>query len=110
MYIFILVYTALLLTGGLIGYFKAHSTPSLLMGILSTFFLILFTVLYQKSSKLGARRAGYGLLFTVVILDAFFSWRWIKTLALFPAGFFSILSTILLITLALHIQKRFSQS
>ncbi|MFN7095651.1 MAG: TMEM14 family protein [Burkholderiales bacterium] len=102
MYIFILFYTTLLLTGGLIGYFKAHSTPSLIMGLLSTFFLTTLTILYRK----GFKRAGYGLLLVVLSLDSFFSWRWVKTLNLFPAGLFSIFSTILLILIALPIQKR----
>lgn len=102
MYILIFIYTALLLTGSLVGYFKAGSTPSLIMGVLSTLLLTLLTLLYRRGSKL----AGSGLLLIVLALDAFFSWRFIKTLSLFPAGFFSLFSTILLIVISLRFKKK----
>jgi uncharacterized membrane protein (UPF0136 family) len=102
MYISIFIYTLLLLTGSLIGYFKAGSQISLLMGVLSTIFLTLFTLLLYK----GHKAAGIPLLTVVLLLDSFFSWRFIQTLKPFPPGIFSLLSTILLIIIALKIQKQ----
>lgn len=102
MIILISIYTSLLFVGALIGYFKAGSLPSLFMGVGSTILFTLFTLLYRRGSK----GAGTALLATVLALDAFFSWKFIKTLSLFPSGFFSLFSTILLIVIALRLQKQ----
>lgn len=102
MVILILIYTGLILVGSLIGYFKAGSCPSLIAGVISTISLALFTFLYHR----GIKGAGYGLLFIVLALDSFFTWRFIKTVALVPSGLLSIISTILLIIMALHIKKK----
>jgi uncharacterized membrane protein (UPF0136 family) len=103
MYILISLYALLLFIGGFIGYFKAASLPSLLMGLISTILLILFTLLYRNKAL---QWAGSALLITVLALDSFFTWRFIKTFSLFPSGFFSLFSTILLIVIALKISKK----
>ena len=105
MYILILLYCAVLLSGSLIGYLKAGSLASLIAGSVSLLFLILFTLLYRK----GKRWAGYGLIFTTLLLDAFFTFKFIKTFAFFPAGLLTLLSTILLIVIALHLSKKLSK-
>ncbi len=98
----ILIYTALILAGSLIGFFKAGSCPSLIAGVISTIALALCTFLYHR----GVKGAGYGLLFIVLVLDSFFTWRFIKTVAFVPSGLLSLISTILLIIMALHIKKK----
>lgn len=97
-----LIYTALLLTGSFIGFYKAGSIPSLIMGVVSATPLILFSLLYKK----GKNWAGQCLLLTVFALDSFFSWRYVKTHAFMPAGAFTILSSILLITIYLKTKKK----
>ena len=102
MYILISVYTLLILVGGFIGYFKAGSTPSLIAGLVSSFLLTLLTLLYRKRVYPWA---GPALLIVVLALDSFFTWKFIKTLSLVPSGALSLLSTILLIIIALRIKS-----
>jgi len=102
MYIPIWIYTALLLGGGFMGYLKKDSLPSLIMGVVFSLFLTVFTYHYSK----GKKWAGSWLLMTVLVLDSFFSWRYIKTHSLMPAGLFTILSSILLVIIYLQIKKR----
>jgi uncharacterized membrane protein (UPF0136 family) len=102
MYIAIWLYTALLLGGGVMGYLKKGSLMSLVMGVVFSLLISLWTVLHAK----GRKWAGSWLLLTVLVLDSFFSWRYIKTEALMPAGIFTILSSILLIIIYLQIKNR----
>ena len=105
MYIVTFIYTALVVIGSFIGYYKAGSSASLGMGLIFGFFLVLFTLLYRK----GKNWAGQCLLLTVLALDSFFSWRFIKTQALMPAGIFVVLSSIVLVIIYLHTKKRSSK-
>lgn len=102
MYISIFIYTTLLLVGSFMGYYKVGSIASLLMGLVFASLLTLFTLQYRK----GKSWAGQLLLLSVLVLDTFFSWRFFKTQALFPAGLFTVLSSILLIIIYLHTKKR----
>jgi uncharacterized membrane protein (UPF0136 family) len=102
MYVITLLFTVLLLVGSFMGYYKAGSVASLVMGLVFTFLLTSFTLLYRK----GRQWAGQALLLSVLALDTFFCWRYIKTQALFPGGFFVILTSILLVIIYLHIKKR----
>ncbi len=101
MYISIFIYTALLFAGGIMGYVKSGSVMSLAMGTLFSLFLTLFTLQYQR----GKRWAGQCLLLTVLLLDGFFSVRYLKTQALMPAGLFTVLSSILLVIIYLRTKK-----
>jgi uncharacterized membrane protein (UPF0136 family) len=102
MFIFIWVYIALLLSGSFIGFYKAGSVMSLVMGVVFTVLLTLFTLQYRK----GKNWAGQCLLLTVLALDSFFSWRYLKTHALMPSGLFLVLSSILLVLIYFHTKKR----
>lgn len=101
MYIFIALYTLLLLAGSIFGFIKAQSVTSLATGLTSSFLLIASTIAYKKRLLWGKSV----LLLTVLALDALFTWRWIKTFALFPAGLFSLLSSILLIIIVLRVRN-----
>lgn len=98
MYLFIALYILLLLTGGLMGYIKAQSVTSFIISLTSSLLLTLSAFAYSSKRFWGKS----ALLLTVLALDGFFAWRWIKTYAFFPAGLFSLLSTILLIVIALR--------
>lgn len=101
MYTAIFIYIALLLTGSFIGFYKAGSVMSLVMGLVFSSLIVLFTLLYRQNKKW----AGQLLLLTILILDLFFFWRYSKTGALMPAGLFSVLSSILLVITYLRIKK-----
>lgn len=101
MVISIFIYTTLLLIGGVMGYVKAGSVMSLVMGVVFSLFLTIFVIQFKQ----GKSWAGQCLLLTVLILDGFFSVRYIKTQALMPAGLFTVLSSILLVIIYLSTKK-----
>ncbi len=102
MYISIFIYIALLLVGSFFGYYKAASIASLVMGLSFAALMTLFTLLLRQ----GKAWAGQTLLVVVLALDFFFSWRYMQTHKLMPAGLFSILTSILLIIIYLRLKKR----
>ena len=104
MYISIFVYITLLIFGSVLGYYKAASVASLVMGLSFAALITLFTLLLRQ----GKTWAGQVLLVVVLALDFFFSWRYMKTHQLMPAGLFSILTSILLIIIYLRLKKRSS--
>lgn len=72
------------------------------MGLVFATLMTLLTLLLRK----GRSWAGQALLGVVLVLDCFFSWRYIKTQTLVPSGIFSILTAILLIVIYLKLRKR----
>lgn len=99
--LFVALYALLVLVGGLIGYLKAHSVISLYMSSMSSALLLISALLlfFQKRS---------GLLIAIgiiLVLDGFFTFRWVQTGSFLPSGLFSVLSTVLLLVLALRGKK-----
>lgn len=88
-------YSLLVLCGGFFGY-RSGSLVSLIMGGL--FGLALFVMSFPSFFK--KKYCQIAALILVFILDAVFSWRFIKAPSFFPAGFFSLLSLSLLLLLA----------
>ncbi len=93
------VYAALVAAGGVIGYLRAKSLPSLIMGSLSAFALL------GAGYALGAGKSwGYPLaLVLALFLLVFFSLRYAKSSprAFMPGGLMAILSLLTLIGVAL---------
>ncbi|CAM0117188.1 TMEM14 family protein [Rhabdochlamydiaceae symbiont of Dictyostelium giganteum] len=102
MNILIFIYTVLLFIGSLIGYFKAGSVASLMMGTLSTGSLLSFLFLTRKKPLLAYR----GLFITLLILSAFFTLRWIKMAHFLPAGALSLFSWSVLIFLSYYMRQK----
>ncbi len=97
--ILVYVYAMLVGAGGLFGYVKAKSLPSLIMGSLS------FLVLLAAGYGLGMGKA-WGLplaLALALVLLVFFSLRYFKSSprAFMPGGLMAILSLLTLIGVAL---------
>ncbi len=93
------VYAVLVAVGGLIGYLKAKSLPSLIMGSLS--FLLLLAAGYGIGSG-----KGWGLPLAAALalfLLVFFSLRYVKSSphAFMPGGLMAILSLLTLVGIAL---------
>lgn len=83
------LYAVLLLVGGAIGYFKANSHPSLIMGTLSA---LAFGILaFQKG-----RLTDYATLCLAALLGMFFGYRWYLTGNFMPAGIMTLSSMALI--------------
>lgn len=95
----VLIYGLLVFVGGLIGHYKAASLPSLICGIVFGI-LLLLTAIAMFKKKPWAQWIALVLAF---VLDAFFTWRFAKSLKFFPAGFMSLVSLAMVIILALRI-------
>ncbi len=87
------VYAGLLAVGGVIGYTKAGSRPSLIAGLGSAVAALLALVLSFLSSGWGL---GLGALLAI-LLAVFFGYRFaVKTRKFMPAGLLAVVSLIVL--------------
>ena len=91
--IVLVVYGVLMLGGGFMGYAKAGSKMSLIMGIVSA--IVIFTGLYLSK---GNTQIGYGLISVMSgLLVVTFIIRLVKTGSFMPSGMLVILSIIAVI-------------
>jgi len=91
--IILAVFGVLMLGGGFMGYAKAGSKMSLIMGIVSS--IVIFAGLYLSKSN---RQMGYGLISMMsVLLVVTFIIRLVKTGSFMPSGMLVILSIIAVI-------------
>jgi len=95
-------YAFLVSTGGVIGYLKSASLPSLLSGGIFGSLLFLSSYFMFKKKVYGY----FGALFLSVGLEAFFTWRFAKTLKFFPAGMLGLISLAVIIIVACKIGRR----
>ncbi len=95
------VYSLIILIGGIVGYMKAESIPSLVSGLVFSVGLFLCSYAISKG-KLMAQYAALGITF---VLDGFFTHRFAKTLHFIPSGLMSLLSLAVIIVIALKIRK-----
>lgn len=87
-----LVYGVVVLAGGLFGFFKAHSFPSLISGIVFGSLLITSAFDLSKEKSWGFPVA----LGSTTFLALFFIYRFYSTGMFMPAGLMLILSLIVL--------------
>ncbi len=93
--IVLLVYALLMLAGGIVGYAKAGSMPSLVTGIASAVVLVLCWVLARQSAA-----AGFGLgAVACFALSLFFLYRVRTTGKAMPSGGLLAISVIALVLL-----------
>lgn len=93
----LLVYASLLFIGGVIGFVKSSSMPSLVMGLLSSIFLLGAAFAAERKKSWGYCLASLITFF----LALFFSYRFYKTGAVMPAALMSALSWAVFTYLAL---------
>jgi uncharacterized membrane protein (UPF0136 family) len=96
-----LIFGLLVGFGGLMGYLKEGSIPSLTAGTISCLALACCAYFIKQRS----RGALYCALAITLALDAFFMYRFISTLQPFPAGVFSLLCLIFLTFVIFKIKK-----
>ena len=83
-----LVYGVLVLAGGVLGYRKAGSRPSLIAGTSSGIAMLISAILLQRSNAAGL---WLGLAVTAALL-LFFGMRWLKGRKFMPAGLMALAS------------------
>ncbi len=91
----IVVYGVLVGLGGILGYVKAQSIPSLFFGLASGIALLICGWLVSTQNTVGIKGAiGIG-----VLLGVFFGIRYARTRKLMPAGLMTVLSLLAVILL-----------
>lgn len=90
-----LLYGILLLIGGIVGYVKAKSKPSLISGVLSGLLFLLSAFLQWQQVALGLILAQ---IITILLAIVFIVRLW-KTRKFMPAGLMSMISVAMLIIL-----------
>jgi len=87
------VYAVLLAVGGVIGYTKAGSRPSLIAGLGSAVAALLALVVSRQNPSWGM---GLGAL-VAILLAVFFGYRFVvKTRKFMPAGLLAVVSVVVL--------------
>lgn len=96
-----LLYSIVVFLGGFIGFLVKDSTPSLVMGGLFGLFLLFISImifLFRKWAVfLGC--------ILMLLLDAFFTFRFVKSQVFFPSGIMIAISTGAIILLLLNLSK-----
>lgn len=99
----LLVYSALMLVGGIMGYVKAGSMMSLGMGILSSILISIGAWQLRQNNLKGF----WVVIPTNVVLVIAFLTRFLKTGSFMPSGVLLILSVIVLIlTVQAYLKKK----
>jgi uncharacterized membrane protein (UPF0136 family) len=88
--IYFIVFGLLTIAGGIIGYVKAGSLPSIIAGAIAGILLLIAAFLLPENQLWGLGLA----LFTSLLLAAQFVPKFIRTGKVMPAGMMSILSVI----------------
>ena len=97
--IVLIVYGVIVAGGGVMGFKKAASKSSLMMGSVSGLALVISGVMFLFGSSHGAD-IGLGVNFALVLV---FLMRYLKTLKMMPAGLMLAISVIVLAFLYTHI-------
>lgn len=95
-------FSLLVLSGGVYGFLKASSVPSLVMSLVFFILLLIGSVQVYK----GNIKALYLSAITVFALHLFFLMRFLKTLKLMPAGVMVLLTASLGIPLFYYLTKK----
>jgi uncharacterized membrane protein (UPF0136 family) len=99
--IIVFIYSILVFSGGVMGFVKGGSMPSLVAG--SLFGL---TLLFASVKTMIFRRWALILsLILMLVLDCFFSYRYLKTASLLPAGAMLLLTSFFLILTLFQLRK-----
>ena len=88
--VYFIIFGALTIIGGIIGYVKAGSIPSIVAGAITGLFLLIAAFLLPEHRAVGLATA----FFVSVLLAGYFAPKFLRTHAFMPAGMMSILSVI----------------
>lgn len=94
-------YAILVFAGGATGFFMKHSVPSLVTGSLSgltLLYLSVKTMTFHRWSLVSS-------LILILALDTFFSYRYLTSKHLFPAGIMLLITSLVLLFMILQLNK-----
>ncbi|HEX4840085.1 MAG TPA: TMEM14 family protein, partial [Rhabdochlamydiaceae bacterium] len=97
------LYGVLIFAGGIIGYLKAGSEASLVMGGISGLLLLISSG--GMFSKKYFKKAVFFTLVLTLILDAFFSYRFMTTMKFLPSGLLALVSIGVIIGLVAELRR-----
>ena len=97
----LLTYGLLVFSGGLMGFIKKGSTPSLVAGGLFGLALLWASVLHFTYRKWGV----YLAFSLMLLLEAFFSYRYIMTEAFIPSGLMLILNSTFVVLMVISLSR-----
>jgi uncharacterized membrane protein (UPF0136 family) len=100
--IYFLIFGVLTIAGGIIGYVKAGSTPSIIAGSITGILLIVAALLLPEHQVAGLT---IGLIVSLVLAAQFIP-KFIRTGKVMPAGMMSVLSVIGIVMAAFAWLKR----
>lgn len=95
-------YALIILVGGVIGFSKAHSYPSLIVGVASALLLFACTLGMFRKSILAYTLA----LALILALTLFFAYRFTLTTKFMPSGMMALISALSLIFVLLRGKKK----
>jgi uncharacterized membrane protein (UPF0136 family) len=98
------LYGILILVGGIIGHIKAGSNASLVMGVVFGLLLLLSSV--GMLSKKYFKKGVYFALILTLVLDAFFSYRFLATMKFMPSGMLALVSLGVIASLIRFLRRR----
>lgn len=84
------------------GFIKANSVPSLLFGGVSALCLALLCYFLERKGKICL----YTTVFLLLLLDLFFSYRFLQSFKFFPSGLFCIINFIIIIIVLVSKKKK----
>lgn len=91
----VILYAFVLMGGGMMGYYKAGSLPSLLMGCVTGLILIVSAISMFNKDLLGYFLS-CGIAFALAV---FFTYRFVDTFKLIPTGLMAVISFIVFVIL-----------
>jgi uncharacterized membrane protein (UPF0136 family) len=92
----VIAYAVVILGGGMMGYAKAHSWASIIMGTVSAILLICAAIAMFNKSVLGY----FGAMGIAFILSIFFTYRFFQAFKMMPSGLMAVLSILTFVVLA----------
>ncbi|MBS0649141.1 MAG: TMEM14 family protein [Verrucomicrobia bacterium] len=98
------LYGLLMLVGGLIGHAQGSTASLISGGIFGILLLIAAGCMFKKSLYV---KGTYFALILTLLLDAFFTYRFLTTMKFMPPGLLSLISLGVLLLLVLHIRQKF---
>lgn len=101
----VLFYGLMIFFGGIMGYMMAGSIASFIWGTISGILLITASIGMFKNRLIPA----YFAIILTLLLDAFFTYRFLYTFKFFPPGIMAFISLVVLIAIVLLLRRGLSR-